>query len=137
MFAKVKTWLRRAADADGGATALELALVLPIFIALLFGIFSFGVAQHKLSSIRYAMTTASRALMLNPTLTQGQVEEMVKAKLGDLADPNVTITLAITETAAGRVAHLTGVYSTEVGVPTVATYPIHYQTAIHTVLPAS
>jgi len=121
--------------ADSGATALELALVLPIFIALLFGIFSFGLAQHKLSSIRYAMTTASRTLMLNPTLTQSQVEAIVKAKLNALADPNVTITLAFSDTAAGRVAHLTGIYTTEVGVPTVATYPIHYQTTVHTALP--
>jgi hypothetical protein len=49
----------------------------------------------------------------------------------------VTITLATTETAAGKVAHLTGIYTTEVGVPTVATFPINYQTTVHTVLPDS
>jgi len=48
-------------------------------------IFEFGWAQHKLSSIRWAMEAASRDLQLTPTLTEAQMSSKVKAKLsGDV-----------------------------------------------------
>ena len=120
-----------------GATALELAFVLPVFVVLLFGIFQFGLAQHKLSSIRFAMNTASRGLMLNPNLTEAQLRSHVQSILTSIADPNVTITLAIQDQVGGRVAHLTGVYTSHIGVTGLATYPLTWQTTLDTSLPAA
>jgi Flp pilus assembly protein TadG len=130
-----KAHIRSLAGNEGGASALELALVLPVFLTLLFAIFQFGMAQHKLSSLRYALNTASRAVMLNPALTQAQVEAKVKGELSSLADPNVTVTMAVVNTASGKVARLTGIYSTSVGIPTVATYPIDFTTTVDAALP--
>jgi Flp pilus assembly protein TadG len=133
--AKVQTFLRRVAAATDGATALEFAMVLPVFVAIMFGTFQFGLAQHNLSSLRYALGGASRTLMLNPTMTQTQVSNLVKANLQDIADPNVTVTMATFTSGSGKIARLTGVYSSYIGIPMVATYPLNFTTTVDTALP--
>ena len=136
MFGFARTLLLRLRRDDRGATALELALVLPVFVVLVFGIFQFGHAQHKLSSIRYAMAMASRAHMLNPDLTEAQLQTLVRNRLKNTADDNVTVTMTmIQNTAAGRVARMTGVYTSHVGVPMLPTYPLSFQTTMDTALP--
>ena len=135
MCASFRRFALGAARDERGATATELALVLPIFVAMVFGTYQFGVAQHRLSSLRYALTATSRAVMLNPALTQDQVSAMVKARLTGVADPNVNVTLSVVDGAAGKVARLTGTYSSYIGIPMVASYPLNYQTTVDAALP--
>jgi len=120
---------------QGGATALEFAMVLPIFIAFMIGIFEFGWAQHKLSTIRFAMETAARQLMLNPTLTEAQISTLVKNKINGIGDSNVTITLTMVDTVGGKVAKMTGVYASDIGIPQVASFPLNWTTTVSTVMP--
>jgi Flp pilus assembly protein TadG len=119
----------------GGAAAVEFAFVFPVFIAMVTSIFQFGWAQHKLSSIRWAMEAASRELQLTPTLTQAQMSTKVKAKLADIADQNVTITMTTDTVSGAKIAKLTGVYTSNVGVPYLATYPVNWTTTVTTPIP--
>jgi Flp pilus assembly protein TadG len=133
-----RTPLRTFRDDARGATALEFAIVLPIFLVIMYGVFQFGWAQHKLSSIRFAMETASRSLLLDPTMTEAQLTALVTSKLsGGSTDPNVSISLSISDTAGAKIARLTGAYSTQVGVPLLATYPVQWTTTVSTALPAA
>lgn len=132
----------RAANSPGrlladhvGATAVEFAMVLPIFVAMVFGIIQFGWAQHCNSSLRFAMEKASRALLLNPTLSESDLQTMVQNTLTGVSDTNVTVHLQMNNTAAGKVANLTGVYSTVIGIPALASFPINYSTTVSTPLP--
>ena len=120
---------------DGGIAAVEFAMVLPIFIAIVFGIFQIGWAQHKLSTIRFAMERASRGLMIDPNLTEAELRTAVTSRLSSTADPNVTITLNIVEGDGGSVARLTGAYTSQIGVPGVATFPLQWTTTVSTALP--
>jgi len=129
---------RRAGLADeSGATALEFALVLPIFVSLIVGILQFGWAQHKLSAIRFAMETSSRTLLLNPNTSEATMKTLVKNQLTGIPTDQVNISLAVVSTAAGDVAQLTGSYTTNVGVPLIATYPISWSTVVSTALPTT
>jgi Flp pilus assembly protein TadG len=119
----------------GGAAAVEFAFVFPVFLALMVSIFEFGWAQHKLSSIRWAMESASRELQLDPTLTQAQMSTKVKAKLANMADQNVTITLTSDTVSGAQVKKLKGVYTTNIGIPNLATYPVNWQTTVTTPIP--
>jgi Flp pilus assembly protein TadG len=118
----------------GGAAAVEFAFVFPVFLALVVSIFEFGWAQHKLSSIRWAMEAASRDLQLTPTLTEAQMSTKVKAKLSGIADQNVTITMTTGTVSGAKVAYLKGVYTTNIGVPYLATVPVNWQTTVTTPL---
>ena len=55
---------------EDGASAVEFALCVPVFLMMVFGIIQFGWTQHTFSSVRFGMERASRALMINPNLTQ-------------------------------------------------------------------
>lgn len=120
---------------ERGAGAVELALVLPVFVALLVGVFEFGWTQHCVSSIRYALEATSRVLMVNPAMSESALQADVRARLQSLGDKDVTVTLNIVTNANGRVAYLTGSYHRDIGVPQLATYPMTYNTTVATVLP--
>ena len=55
-FAKSKSKLRN----EKGASAVEFALVLPIFIMLVFGIFQFGIAFNNWIAITHAAREGAR-----------------------------------------------------------------------------
>lgn len=122
-------------DCDG-TTAVEFAFILPVFILMLFGVFEYGWSQHCLSSVRYALEKASRALLLDPTLTQASLQTLVKNQLTGAADPNVTVTLSVATGTGGKIASLTATYNETIGVPTLVSYPIKFQTTVQTPLPA-
>lgn len=125
-----------ASDRRGGG-AVEFALVLPLFIALVVGAFEFGWTQHCLSSIRFELERSSRILMVNPQMTEAQLETLVRSKLTAIADNDVEVDLNVTDTANGRIAVLTGTYRHAIGVPQLLTYPVNYSTSVTTVLPAA
>ena len=120
---------------QSGAAALEFAIALPIFLALLFTIFEFGWAQHKLSSIRFAMESASRSLVLNPEMTQAQVESLVRSKLTGLADPDVSLSMSTNTISEGKIVHLRGAYTHRIEVPFVGSYPFSWSTTVTTAIP--
>lgn len=120
-----------------GAGAAEFALVLPLFIALLMGLWEFGWTQHCISSVRFATQKASRALLVNQALTEAQLQAMVRQTLTEVADPNVSVSLAVLNSGpSGRTGRLTAVYTRQIGVPGVATWPLRHTTVVDAVLPA-
>lgn len=118
-----------------GATAVELAICLPLLAGLLLGLFQFGWAQHCSSSMRFALQDAARDLQMNPNLSQSAIQSQVRAKLTGVADPTVAVTLQIVTQSGVRIARLTGVYTASVGVPELATFPIRSTATVSTALP--
>ncbi|HET9161669.1 MAG TPA: TadE/TadG family type IV pilus assembly protein [Caulobacteraceae bacterium] len=127
--------LKRFRKDSGGAAAVEFAIVVPVFLAIMMTIWEFGWAQHKLSSIRFAMEKASRDLMVNNSLTEAQMSTKVKGYLNGVADQNVTITMTSDTVSGATVKKLKGVYSTSIGIPGMATMPINWQTTVTTPMP--
>ena len=101
---------------------------------MIIGVIQFGWTQHTLSSIRYAMQQASRALVIDPTLTQANLQALVDAKLARTTPAKVTVSLAKTTSASGPMATLSVSYVAAFGVPNVAAYRVPYQLSITTAL---
>jgi Flp pilus assembly protein TadG len=121
--------LRAWRNADAAA-AVEFALCLPVFLMMVLGIIQFGLTQHSFSSVRYAMQRASRALVVDPNITQATLQSMVGAQLAKTTSAQVTVSLVKTNTANGKLATLSAVYVAQFGVPTLATFNIPYQVTI-------
>jgi Flp pilus assembly protein TadG len=51
----------------GGASAVEFALTVPVFIALLFGIVEAGMAVWTQFGLQYGVEAAARCAVVNPT----------------------------------------------------------------------
>jgi len=126
---------RSLIDDRSGTSVVEFALIFPVFVILLFGIAKFAYAQHCASSLHFALRTASRSLMLDPSMNEGQLEAMVKADLTVLGDPDVDVTLAVSDNGNGRVAKLTGRYEYAIDLPLLETFPVIYVSTVSTALP--
>jgi Flp pilus assembly protein TadG len=120
---------------EAGSTAVELAFCLPILLMLVLGVVQFGWAQHQVSSIRYALQRSSRALMINPDLTEAQLQTQVSSRLVPAAGIDVDISLTKTTTAYGRLATIGATYVANFGVPMVGQFNIPFQVNVNTALP--
>jgi Flp pilus assembly protein TadG len=59
--------LRRLGGADAGAAAVEFAIVLPVFLLMLLGIFDFARACWVANSLQFAVAQGARYVTLSPT----------------------------------------------------------------------
>lgn len=87
--------LRRAAVEDGGATAVEFALISPLLMLLVVATLQLGWILHSAASVRWALEATARSVMLQPTLSGDEVKAAMRARLSGLADArdlNVTVT---------------------------------------------
>jgi Flp pilus assembly protein TadG len=123
--------LRRIAGHQGGGAAVEFAVVAPLLIALIAGILTIGWAFHSISSVRYALEEAGRALQLDPDMTETELAALVEANVGELAKPDVTVTLIIDEPDGGiRLAHATAQYALSFSVPLLPPLEFNLQTSV-------
>src|SRR5258706_12782288 len=77
-----------------GATALEFALVSPVFIPLLVGLFQVAWALHSAATVKWSLETASRSLLLNPSETATTLKsDMVGLLAGRASSSNLTVTI--------------------------------------------
>jgi Flp pilus assembly protein TadG len=90
---------RFAGDRSGGA-ALEFALLGPVVLLFVIGFFQVAWAMYCSSSVRYALHNSARALVIDPTISQGQLQQMVRDAVSPLASPNVNVTLTPSERAS-------------------------------------
>ncbi|MEL7547375.1 MAG: TadE/TadG family type IV pilus assembly protein [Pseudomonadota bacterium] len=68
------TRLRRRKD---GATAVEFALVAPVFFALIFSMIETGWLMTKASMLDYAVNNSSRMIYTGQAPTQGALEQLL------------------------------------------------------------
>ena len=131
---RIAGWLR---DRSGGA-GLEFALIAPFLVMLLFAIFAFGWSFNAVSTVRYTLETSARALQLNNTLTQSQIQAIATQKLLALGLKNVVVTIATDPASGGfKMAHLTASYAFVIEFPYFDQYPINYATTVTVPLVAS
>lgn len=81
-------WRRRRGER--GAAAVEFALILPIFLMLLFGIIDFGYMINRSSMINNAARDGVRVASVNGT--KAQVEAAAEATLNGVPDATLAIT---------------------------------------------
>ena len=127
--------LRRALADQGGSAAVELSLVLPVFLMFLFGFFEFCWTQHADASVRTALEQAARAVVINPALSSSSVQSMVQTQVNTLVGGTVTVTTTIATDANGKTATLVATYPHDIGIPGLPTLHVNYQTTVKAGLP--
>ncbi len=96
MFASLRRLLRR----EDGSTAVEFAIISPVFFMALFGVAQFGWAFLCGHSVRSAVQKEARLLITTPGTTADTIKTAVLDDLKTLIKPSITITLT-TETVSG------------------------------------
>lgn len=114
-----------------GASAVEFAIVSPVLIVMLIGIVMFGWAMHSVHTVRLAVEEAGRALLLNNSLTQTQLQAMVQANLASVGAPSATLSLAADSSVAGVTAkRISATSAFTISVPFLPDYGITYTTSV-------
>ncbi|MBP2159336.1 MULTISPECIES: TadE family protein [Asticcacaulis] len=96
--------LRRLTRNRRGATALEFAIVAPVFIAMVFGVFNLGYALYCGAAVRHAIQESSRLLMFDPNTTASTFKTAVVSKLVNV--PVTNLRIAITDETVTQTQHL-------------------------------
>ncbi|MDX8454689.1 pilus assembly protein [Mesorhizobium sp. VK9D] len=124
--------LRAFAGHESGGAGIEFALVAPLLIMLLFGIFAFGWSMNNISSVRYALEASSRSLQLNNALTQTDIQAIATQKLQALGLQNVNVTITTDLPSGGFcMAHVNASYAFVINFPYFSDYPISYATTVN------
>jgi Flp pilus assembly protein TadG len=110
-----------------GASAAEFALIAPVFLTLLFGIFQFGWALHCASSVRYALEESARSVMIDEDFTAGEVESQMRTKLADLAEADIQVQITHDDSRVGTAfVHLNSTYVHPVEVPFIPAFEVTF-----------
>jgi Flp pilus assembly protein TadG len=118
--------LRRFIKNIKGATAVEFAIVLPIFLSFVLGTFEVAHAVYSQGVMRFAIQEIARTIMVDSGLSPSDVEIAVNAKLSGL---NVADIVDITATQVDNkdtteTLTLFVSYKYDFEVPLVATIPL-------------
>ena len=114
-----------------GAAALEGALVAPIFLTMVLGIFNIGWALYCGGEVRHAVERSTRLLIANPDTSEATIEADVKGALNaaEADDVNVVMT---TEAVGddGQIARLSWTYAYAVDAPFMEPVVIDFDSSI-------
>jgi len=124
---------------DRGSAAIEFSLVLPVFLVMIIGVFAVGWAAHSTHNLRHALAEGARALQLKPTITQTELQTLVRSKVFEGHGPeDVSVTLTFDPLAAGvQLAHTTATYPVTFTVPLVGSYSFTYSVSMTVPVTAS
>ena len=110
--------------------------MIPVFLTLLIGGFQVAWVMHCAGTVRYGLESSARSLLLDPTITQTQLQAAVNARLSGLVDTRrVTVTLVTDNSTAGApVLRASSAYQANLSIPFVATWPLtlHATTTVPT-----
>jgi Flp pilus assembly protein TadG len=113
---------RFAGDRSGGA-ALEFALLGPVVLMFIIGFFQVAWAMYCASSVRYALHNSARALVLNPSMSSSDFQNLVRSAVTPLAAENVSVSLTTTSPSSGlQLSQATATYNYQIVIPFMPTY---------------
>lgn len=118
--------LKRRLRNDGGASALEFALVLPVFAAMMFGTIQMGIAFYYAGSVQYALERTARLTMVEQDMSSGQVQTAFDNELSTFTDENIIVNYAVDDSGDVPIAQFTAAYVHEFIIPFVPTFSITF-----------
>lgn len=108
-------------DADEGATAVEFALIFPVFVVFVLGIIQFGLVLWTKFALKHATVEAARCATVNGTLcgTTSAIQGYAATQAYGLKFPTSVFTVATSACGNQVTADYKFVFVGSLGVPYV------------------
>jgi len=123
---RLRDQARRLRGARSGAAAVEFALVLPLLVIFIFGVWYIGWAINLGGEVRNAVEMGSRIYITNPTATSDDLKTAVASHLIDVPIASVTLSTASQTTGGATSQHIIWSYSTTAPIPFLSAIPISF-----------
>ncbi|MBU6297999.1 MAG: pilus assembly protein [Alphaproteobacteria bacterium] len=114
---------------DGGAAALEFALVASAFFALVTGIAYIVIMLFNNLSLDWAVEHAARLAAINKSVTQTQIASAVNDYLTSVNLPTATVQYSVTTVNNVQTASISASYQQSYTVPFVSTFDITFSSS--------
>jgi Flp pilus assembly protein TadG len=101
-----------------GATAVEYAFILPVFVMMIFGVIGVSQLAGAMSSMHYAVEEASRCFAVNKT-TCGTPTTAAAYANAKYLGPDVGVVFVATNTGCGFTVSATATYTLQLAVSTL------------------
>jgi Flp pilus assembly protein TadG len=122
--------IRRWLGDRSGATAVETALVLPVFLTFVLGVFWLGWGIYCGSDVRHAIERAGRLYLSAPTTTDDQFRTAVAANLATVSMNDIAVTVTKTTVSGATMAQIAWTYRYTIQVPFVAPVTLNFDSQI-------
>ena len=114
-----------------GASALEFAMILPVFCMMLFGSIQMGIAYYYAGTVQYALERTARVTMIDQDMSAGEVQTAFNAELAKFTDQTVTVSYVVDSSGDVPIAQLNANYPYEVIIPFIPTFTIVFAAETH------
>jgi Flp pilus assembly protein TadG len=111
----VRTLLRRWRDDRGGATAIEYAMVLPVFAMLVLGVINTSQLASVISGMHFAVQEAARCSAVNEVVC-GNADATVAFARGRYVGPRAAPTFVSTNDGCGHTVRATANFELNVAI---------------------
>lgn len=111
---------------EGGAAAVEFALVSVVFIPLLLGICYIGIMLFNRVSLDWAVEKAARVAEVNPSASASDIAAAVNSYLSSEGLPHATVVYSTVLSAGVTIATINAQYSQTYYLPMVSTFHMNF-----------
>ena len=113
----IRAQVGRLATEQSGATAVEFAFILPVFVMMLFGVMGVSQLAGAVSGMHYAVEEAARCFAVNKT-TCGSASATSIFAAAKYLGPDVGPVFLVTNAGCGFTVSATATYRLELAVTT-------------------
>ena len=91
---KLSSLFRRLTRNEDGGPAIEFAIIAPVFITVCLGVISLGYAFQVRNEMAHAVDAGIRQVMMDPTITDADLETAIKDAFQESDPDNLIVTLS-------------------------------------------
>jgi Flp pilus assembly protein TadG len=117
---------RRFIRDEGGATAVEFALVSVAFLTFIFAIIYLAIILFANATLQWAVDKGSRIAAINPAATQTEISDAVNQSLSSAGAPTANVTYSISTTGVVKTGKISANFTKTYTVPMIKTFTINY-----------
>ena len=120
----MRSYLIRFVRSTDGASALEFALVFPLFASMMFGSIQMGLAYYTAGSVQHALERTARVTMVDQDMSGSQVQAAFADQLAPFTDQNIPINYSVDTSGDIPIAIFTATYTHAFIIPFIPAFDI-------------